>query len=276
MSVSTAEVGRPLPFATSTIARASSSACSRSGRKAPSHLHVHHERVEPRGELLREDRGHDQRDRLDGAGGVADRVQPAVRGCEPRRLHYRRAGSGHRAAEASGSGACRIPGSPRACRACRRCGRGRGPRSSAPRRRTRPRSAPAGGSPCRPRRRSSACRAPARAGRRRTSRHVAGVAHRAGQRDALGRGHAAQHDRHRERAHLGVATLPSAMPCTSSRAGVAQLTAVTLDPIESGTYSWPPLDEAHQQRREVLGGALGVAAGLLVASCTSLIPSRGC
>ena len=35
MSVSRAEVGRPLPFATSTIARASSSACSRSGRNAP-------------------------------------------------------------------------------------------------------------------------------------------------------------------------------------------------------------------------------------------------
>jgi hypothetical protein len=37
-------------------------------------LHVHHERVEARGELLREDRCHDQGDRLDRPGGVADRV----------------------------------------------------------------------------------------------------------------------------------------------------------------------------------------------------------
>ena len=35
MSVSSAVVGRPLPVATSTIARASSSVCSRSGRNAP-------------------------------------------------------------------------------------------------------------------------------------------------------------------------------------------------------------------------------------------------
>ena len=46
----------------------------------------------------------------------------------------------------------------------------RGRRSSAPRPRRPPRSARAGGSPCRPRRRSSACRARGRAGRRRTSR----------------------------------------------------------------------------------------------------------
>ena len=35
MSVSRADVGSPLPWATSTIARASSSACSRVGMKAP-------------------------------------------------------------------------------------------------------------------------------------------------------------------------------------------------------------------------------------------------
>ena len=69
--------------ATSTIARASSSACSRVGHEgARADLHVHHQRVEPGGELLRQDRGDDQRHRLDRAGGVADRVQPAVGGRE--------------------------------------------------------------------------------------------------------------------------------------------------------------------------------------------------
>jgi hypothetical protein len=39
-----------------------------------------HERVEPGGELLGEDRGDDQRDRLDGGGRVAQRVQAPVGG----------------------------------------------------------------------------------------------------------------------------------------------------------------------------------------------------
>jgi hypothetical protein len=43
-------------------------------------LDVHHERVEPGGELLGEDRGDDERDRLDRAGGVADGVEPLSAG----------------------------------------------------------------------------------------------------------------------------------------------------------------------------------------------------
>ena len=107
MSVRSAAVGRPLPSATSTIARASSSALLAVGQeRARADLHVHHERVEPGGELLRQDRGDDQRDRLDRAGGVADRVEAAVGRSEPRRLADDR-GAGVRdtaARNASGSG----------------------------------------------------------------------------------------------------------------------------------------------------------------------------
>ena len=72
-------VASPLPCATSTIARASSSRfLARGHERARADLDVHHQRVEPGGELLRQDRGDDQRQRLDGAGGVADRVEAAV------------------------------------------------------------------------------------------------------------------------------------------------------------------------------------------------------
>ena len=127
-------------------------------------LDVHHERVEPGGELLGEDRGDDQRDRLDRAGGVADGVEPPVGGGEVAGLADDRAARlAHGGARsARGRAPCRSRGSRRACRACRRCGRGRGRRSSAPRRRTRRRSARAAARPCRRRRRSSACRAPGR------------------------------------------------------------------------------------------------------------------
>ena len=50
--------------------------------RAGAGLDVHHQPVEPLGELLGEDRGDDQRDRLDGAGGVAQRVEAAVGGGE--------------------------------------------------------------------------------------------------------------------------------------------------------------------------------------------------
>ena len=126
--------------------RASSSAPVALGHEgAGAELDVHHERVEPGGELLGQDRGDDQRDRLDGAGGVADRVQAAVGGGEVGGLaDDRAAGLAHRPARsARGRASCRSPGSRRACPACRRCGRGRGRRSSAPRRRTPRRSAPA-------------------------------------------------------------------------------------------------------------------------------------
>ncbi len=50
--------------------------------RARAGLDVEHQRVEALGQLLGQDRGHDQRDRLDRAGGVADGVQAAVGGRE--------------------------------------------------------------------------------------------------------------------------------------------------------------------------------------------------
>ena len=94
--------------------------------------------------LLMIERG-DQRDRLDRAGDVAQRVELAVGGGE--------AGAGraddradvvelaHHLVVASARRASR--GSTRACRACRRCGRGRGRTAAAPRRRRPRRAAPA-------------------------------------------------------------------------------------------------------------------------------------
>ena len=170
MSVSSAAVGRPLPRATSTIARASSRAPLHVGEKRPGpDLDVHDQRVQAGGELLGEDRADDQRDRLHRPGGVADRVQPAVGRGQARGLADDRAAHPRaprpQAVDRSRERR-RSRGSPRACPACRRCGRARGRRSSARPRRRRPRSAPAAGSPCRPRRRSSACRAPVRTARR--------------------------------------------------------------------------------------------------------------
>src|SRR2546423_942690 len=49
-------------------------------------LDVHHERVEPGRELLGQDRGDDEPDRLDRARGVADGVEPLVGGGEVARL----------------------------------------------------------------------------------------------------------------------------------------------------------------------------------------------
>ena len=130
--------------------------------RARAGLDVHHERVEPGGELLRQDRGDDQRDRLDRAGRVAQRVEAAVGGRELGRLADDRAAglARPRGAAARGRARCRSRGSSRACRASRPCGRARGRRSSAPCRRRRRRSARAAARPCRRRRRSSACRAP--------------------------------------------------------------------------------------------------------------------
>ena len=164
MSVSSATVGRPAPSATSTMrSRQLARPRALGHERARAELDVHHQRVEPGGELLGQDRGDDQRDRLDRAGGVADRVQAAVGGGEVGGLADDRAA---RLARRRGGKAVavgrrrRSRGSRRACRACRRCGRGRGRRSSAPRRRRRRRSARASARPCRRRRRSSACRAP--------------------------------------------------------------------------------------------------------------------
>ena len=54
--------------------------------RARARLDVHDERVQAGGELLAQDRGDDERQRLDGRGGVADRVQPAVGRGEVARL----------------------------------------------------------------------------------------------------------------------------------------------------------------------------------------------
>ena len=96
----------------------------------------------PGGELLRQDRGGDQRDQLHRAGHVADGVEPAVGGREV--VGLADDGAADLARRRGGTGRCRDrSGSPewrRACRACRRCGRARGRRSSA-RSRRRPRRA---------------------------------------------------------------------------------------------------------------------------------------
>ena len=132
-------------------------------------LDVHHQPAEPGRELLGQDRGDDQRDRLDAARRVADPVQLAIGGREVVGLaadHAADLADDARPSAARRASRC-SRGSPPACPACRRCGRGRGRRSSASRRRTRRSAARGSATPCPPRRRSSACRAPAC--RRRTS-----------------------------------------------------------------------------------------------------------
>ena len=97
----------------------------------------------PFGDLLAQDRRADERNALDRAGDVAQRVEPPIgrrdlvgladqhaAGRARARAHLRRARA-----------ACEIRESPRACRACRPCGRGRVPTSSARPRRTRRRAA---------------------------------------------------------------------------------------------------------------------------------------
>ena len=144
------------------------------------------------------------------AGHVADRVEPLV-GRRERGARADDRAAGARAAGAQQRVARRrrrcSRAATRACRACRRCGRGRGRRSSAPRRRRPRRSAPASGSPCRRRRRWSACRAPARQalgvgpGRARSpERVIARVSA-----TVSARLMPLQADRHRQRADLAVA-----------------------------------------------------------------------
>ena len=63
-------------------------------------LDVHDEALQPGGELLGQDRGGDQRDRFDGGGHVADRIEPLVGGREILGLaDDRAAGLGDRAPE---------------------------------------------------------------------------------------------------------------------------------------------------------------------------------
>ena len=102
----------------------------------------------------------DQRDALDRAGHVAQRVQRAVRGRDLGGLADQRAADRamRRAQFVERECRCGSRGSIRACRACRRCGRGRAPTSSAHARRRRPRAARGPATSCRRRRRCCACR----------------------------------------------------------------------------------------------------------------------
>ena len=85
MSVSSATVRTPASVPSSTIVRASSRARSTSFMNAPEpDLDVEHERAGALGDLLAHDRRGDQRDRLDGAGDVAQRVELAVGGRQAR------------------------------------------------------------------------------------------------------------------------------------------------------------------------------------------------
>ena len=143
-------------------------------------LDVEHDRLGAAGELLRHDRGGDQRQLVDGRGDVAQRVEQLVGGDELRALPDDR--EPDLAAAATRTPRVRArrgsPGSTRACRACRRCGRGRGRSSCPAARRRRRRSARPRARSCRRPRRSSACRRPcARARRRdRASRRCATIA----------------------------------------------------------------------------------------------------
>ena len=129
--------------------------------RAVARLHVEHQAVDPLGQLLRHDRGRDQRDRLDGRRRVAEGVE---RACRPGRS--RRSGRSatrphsveHRLVAVEVEVDLETRGSTRACRACRRCAPALGPRPSAPARRPPRRSAPGSARSCRRRRRCCACR----------------------------------------------------------------------------------------------------------------------
>ncbi len=83
-------------------ARASARAAARGQERAAADLDVHHERVGALGDLLREDRRRDERDRLDGRGGVAQRVEqrdrraPGARSARRARSRPARARAGTR------------------------------------------------------------------------------------------------------------------------------------------------------------------------------------
>ncbi len=148
MSVISATVGRPAPLATPAMLRASSRAPSSVGMKAPEPvLTSMTSALQPRREFLRQDRGGDQRDRLDRRGDVANGVEAPVGGREIGGLADDRAArlARRRGETARDRAARHSRESNRACRACRRYGRGRDPRSSGHRRRRPPASAPASG-----------------------------------------------------------------------------------------------------------------------------------
>ena len=221
----------------------------------------------PGGELLGEDRGDDQRDRLDGRGRVAQRVEAAVGGRQVGGLaDDRAAGLGDDAAQQLEVGRGPIARDRcRACRASRRCGRARGRRSSAPCRRTR--RAPARGSarPCRRRRRWSACRRP---GRRPTRSTVpeSRIAPVSATRSLSARSR-------KKTAIANAATWPSesppsAIPCDEearSRRRRASRRRACGGSAPAGCRWSEVLQEALDQRAEARGALLGHPQRLLVA-----------
>ena len=177
MSVSSQTTSRPASRPSSTIVAGElARAVERLHERAVPDLDVEDDRVRPAGDLLRHDRGGDQRDDVHRRGHVAKRVEALVRGHEVGRL----ADDGHAdvpdLARGTRPGRARRGSreSTRACRASRPCGRARA-RSSWRRARRRPRRrGRARSRSCPPRPRSSACRPPCgRAERGRSSRRFA-------------------------------------------------------------------------------------------------------
>ena len=83
MPVISAEVRVPAPLATSTRLVASSAASRLFCHEgAVADLHVEHQRLQPGGELLRQDRGGDERHGFDRRRDVADGIEPLVGGRE--------------------------------------------------------------------------------------------------------------------------------------------------------------------------------------------------
>ena len=200
---------------------------------ARAELHVHHERIKSRGELLRQDRADDQRDRLDGCRSVADRVQPAVGGGEASRLpDDRAAGARDHLAQALVVGRHAVAGN-RLELVERPAGMAEAPAGD------HRHEGPARGQD----RREQQAHLVAHAARRvlvqdRPGKprggpleHVSRARHRAGQRDPLAGVHAAPHDRHRQRPDLGVGD--AAVGDAANQIGDlirGQLEAVALSP----------------------------------------------
>ena len=188
------------------LARAARESSSRLHERAAARLHVEHQRVDPLGDLLAHDRRGDERDALDGAGHVAQRVELLVGrrdlGGLPDHARSRPSSSAalhlvERQVDAEAGN--RLA----ACRACRRCGRGRGPTSSA--RRT-PHAAASGArtsdvlSPTPP----VLCLSTLTPGMADRSSRDARPHHGVGQPGRLLRRHPAQHDGHEQRGGLVV------------------------------------------------------------------------
>ena len=173
MSVINARVGKPASLATATRLSASARASSCVVQNAPLPcLTSISNACSAGGQLLGQDAGGDQRQRLHRAGGVADRVEPAVGRRDARAgADDRAAGVAQRALERRAIGRRAVAG-----QRLELVQRAAGVAEAAPRdhRHHRAaggeRSAPAPGSPCRRRRRWSACRAAGRRSGRATSR----------------------------------------------------------------------------------------------------------